>query len=324
MKNIEVKEKEAGQRADKFLMKYMNTAPKGFIYRMIRKKRIKLNGGRLTGSEILAAGDVFSLYLSDETMDSFMEEKDYKEFDVKFSVIYEDENILVVNKPAGLITHPQKAGEDSLTGEILTYLAQKGEYDPNGEKGFTPAAANRLDRNTGGIVFAGKNLAAQQEITKALREGSIDKYYLTLVRGEITGSGVLSGVISKDERKNKSVVKNKGAGKTVETGYNPIQWGSGYTLLEIRLYTGKSHQIRAHMLSAGHPVAGDKKYGDPKVNRFMKDNYGLNHQFLFSVRSVWNEYEGKLGYLGGREFKAPLPASLKNICHDLFGGRTCE
>ena len=315
---------EAGQRADKFLMKYMNTAPKGFIYKMIRKKRIKLNGARLTGSELLSEGDVFTFYLADDTMDSFMSEKSFNEFDVKFSVIYEDENILVVNKPAGLITHPRKAGEDSLTDEILTYLAQKGEYVPSKENVFTPAAANRLDRNTGGIVFAGKNLAAQQEITKALREGAIDKYYLTLVKGEIKEGGLLSGVISKDERKNKSVVRKKGEGRAVETGYFPLQRGKGYTLLEIRLYTGKSHQIRAHMLAAGYPVAGDAKYGNPEANRFMKAHYGLNHQFLFSARAVWNQYEGKLGYLGGRGFKAPLPQSLKNICDDLFGGRTCK
>lgn len=319
MKELKVTKYEAGQRSDKFLMKYMNKAPKGFIYKMLRKKRIKLNGGKISGNEIVSEGDVFNFYLSEETMDSFMEEKAFSEFKVKFQVVYEDENILVVNKPAGLLTHPEKAGDDSLSGEILSYLAEKGEYISSKENIFTPAPANRLDRNTGGIVFAGKNLPSQQEITRVIREGKIDKYYMTLVKGEVKEAGILSGVISKDKRKNKSIVKDSGLGKNVETGYKPVMTGEGYSLLEIRLFTGKSHQIRAHMLSAGFPVAGDKKYGDPKVNTFMQKNFGLNHQFLFAARVVWNDDSGILSYLNKMEFKAELPMSLKNICYDLFG-----
>ena len=322
MKNLEVKTNEAGQRADKFLMKYMNSAPKGFIYKMIRKKRIKLNGGRLSGREILSPGDVFTLYLAEETLETFIEERGFCEYKVRFSVIYEDENILVINKPAGLITHPQKPGEDSLSGELLTYLYQKGEYEPDRENTFVPAPANRLDRNTGGLVFAGKNLPAQQELARVFREGKIDKFYITLVKGEIREGGILSGIISKDERKNKSLITQKGQGKEVKTGYRPLETGGGFTLLEIRLYTGKSHQIRAHMLSAGHPVAGDKKYGDPKINKLMKETYGLNHQFLFAKRICWNGQEGRLGYLDGKVFEAPMPSALNNICNDLFGERS--
>ena len=326
MKEIRITKNEENQRLDKFLLKYMNKATKGFLYKMLRKKRIKLNGGRAEGNEMLQAGDTLQLYLAEETIQSFMEEKTVVQAKRHFGIVYEDDDILVVNKPAGLLTHPEKSSDkDTLIDQILYYLYQKGQYTPDAASSFTPALCNRLDRNTSGLVIAGKTLKGVQAVNEIIRTHKLDKYYLTLVAGEIRHAGEITGYLTKDEDKNQVRISKRegnGLGAKTLTKYRPIAHAKGYTLLEIHLITGKTHQIRAHMQSIGHPVVGDRKYGAEHSNEKFRKEYALSNQFLHALRVEWNEKEGPLGYLYGKEMTAPLPKVLQDICDGLFG--KCE
>ncbi|MGM9916940.1 RluA family pseudouridine synthase [Anaerotignum sp.] len=321
MKEIRITKNEENQRLDKFLLKYMNKASKGFLYKMLRKKRIKYNGGRAEGSELLKAGDTLQLYLAEETISSFMEEKTVAEAKRHFAIVYEDDDILVVSKPAGLLTHPEKSSDkDTLIDQILYYLYQKGQYLPEADSSFTPALCNRLDRNTSGIVIAGKTLKGVQAVNETIRSHKLDKYYLTLVAGEIREAGEITAYLTKDEEKNQvRISKREGSGKKTMTKYRPLACAKGYTLLEIHLITGKTHQIRAHMQSIGHPVVGDRKYGSEHSNQKFREEYALSNQFLHAIRVEWKEKEGPLGYLYGKEMTAPLPKTLQEICDGLFG-----
>lgn len=321
MKEIRITKNEENQRLDKFLLKYMNKASKGFLYKMLRKKRIKYNGGRAEGSELLQAGDTLQLYLAEETIQSFMEEKTVAEAKRHFAIVYEDDDILVVSKPAGLLTHPEKSSDkDTLIDQILYYLYQKGQYLPEADSSFTPALCNRLDRNTSGIVIAGKTLKGVQAVNETIRSHKLDKYYLTLVAGEIRQAGEITAYLTKDEEKNQvRISKREGSGKKTMTKYRPLACAKGYTLLEIHLITGKTHQIRAHMQSIGHPVVGDRKYGSEHSNQKFREEYALSNQFLHAIRVEWKEKEGPLGYLYGKEMTAPLPKTLQEICDGLFG-----
>lgn len=321
MKEIRITKNEENQRLDKFLLKYMNKASKGFLYKMLRKKRIKYNGGRAEGSELLKAGDTLQLYLAEETISSFMEEKTVAEAKRHFAIVYEDDDILVVSKPAGLLTHPEKSSDkDTLIDQILYYLYQKGQYLPEADSSFTPALCNRLDRNTSGIVIAGKTLKGVQAVNETIRSHKLDKYYLTLVAGEIREAGEITAYLTKDEEKNQvRISKREGSGKKTMTKYRPLACAKGYTLLEIHLITGKTHQIRAHMQSIGHPVVGDRKYGSEHSNQKFREEYALSNQFLHAIRVEWKEKDGPLGYLYGKEMTAPLPKILQEICDGLFG-----
>lgn len=321
MKEIIITKNEENQRLDKFLLKYMNKASKGFIYKMLRKKRIKYNGGKAEGNELLRAGDTLRLYLAEETMQSFMEEKTVPAAKRHFGIVYEDDEILVVSKPAGLLTHPEKSSDtDTLIDQVLYYLYQKGQYTPAAESSFTPALCNRLDRNTSGIVIAGKTLQGVQAVNEIIRSRKLNKFYLTLVAGEIHEAGEITAYLTKDAEKNQvRISKREGSGARTMTKYRPLAHAKGYTLLEIQLITGKTHQIRAHMQAIGHPVASDRKYGSEATNRKFREEYALSNQFLHALRVEWKEQEGPLGYLYGKEMTAPLPKQLQEICDGLFG-----
>ncbi|MCI1959253.1 MAG: RluA family pseudouridine synthase [Clostridia bacterium] len=321
MKELKITSKEQNQRLDKFLEKYFNTAPKSFIYKMLRKKRIKCNGKKASGSEIIQDGDTLTMYLSEETMDSFMSEKPITEAERHFGIIYEDENILVVSKPAGLLVHPEKSTDkNTLIDQIIYYLYEKGEYIPSKESSFTPAVCNRLDRNTGGIVLAGKNLQSVQAINKAIAEKRIQKFYVTMVKGEIKEPAEFYGYHIKNSDSNQvKILKKDVPGATkIYTKVKPIKVKDNFSLLEVELVTGKSHQIRAHLKSMGYNVIGDRKYGDERTNKKFREKFGLNNQFLYAYRVVWNENEGCLSYLTGREFFDKLPDNLETIRRAYF------
>lgn len=321
MKEIIITKQEENQRLDKFLLKYFNTAPKAFIYKMLRKKRIKLNTKKAEGNEMLAEGNTLQFYLAEETMSGFMEEKKLDLCERHFGIIYEDDQILLVSKPAGLLTHPEKPGEkNTLIDQILSYLYEKGQYLPTKESSFTPAVCNRLDRNTSGLIIAGKTLAAVQNINEAIAQHRLEKNYLTMVKGKITKEGTLSGWLKKEERNNqvKVTIKEQEGSKQVITKYRPLKNTADFTMLEIQLVTGKSHQIRAHLKAIGHPVVGDRKYGDEKVNQIFKEQYALSNQFLHAYKLTWKQSTGILSYLMGMEFTAPLPIALRKICQDYF------
>lgn len=310
MRLITTDSSQANQRLDKFLMKYMNNAPKSFIYKMLRKKNIKLNDKRAEGSEILKAGDSIKLFLSDETINSFMSERQIVPREQQFAVVYEDENIAVVLKPAGLSVQPDRDNRDnSLNDQLLYYLYQRGQFDTSAEAVFKPSICNRLDRNTAGLVVMGKNARAARLINDAFRKKTVEKYYLTVVKGVVSSSGRVEGWHTKDSDTNKAFVSNvpcEGAAYML-TEYRPLKTKNGFTLLQIDLKTGKSHQIRACMAHIDHRVAGDRKYGDKDTNAFFKKNFGLENQLLFSYKLIFhfnNEEDRLLNYLDGKVIEA--------------------
>lgn len=319
MREIRIESSEKGQRLDKFLFKYINLAPKSFVYKMLRKKNIKLNGKRAEGKEILSEGDLLSLYLADETIEKFTEKADIKKAEKNFEIVYEDENIIICNKPEGLIVHPDKEHRDNtLNDQLLWYLYKKGEYKPESSNGFVPSICNRLDLNTSGIVTMGKKLNAVQELNRGFRERLIDKYYLTVVKGIVEKEGIVEGYHLKNRANIALISREDNGGSYVYTKYRPIKSKDGYTLLEVKLETGKSHQIRACMEHIGYPVIGDRKYGDRDVNNYFYDKYGLERQFLHSYRLKINLDEGCLKYLKGREFTCNIKGCLQKIYKDLF------
>lgn len=326
MKELCIRSNEAGQRLDKFLGKYMQQAPKSFIYKMLRKKNITLNGKKASGSEMLSEGDQVKLFLSDETIGKFsgVQEIPGKIPSVRLDILYEDANTLFINKPVGMLSQKAKAEDLSLVEHLTAYLLGSGQISEEELRTFRPSVCNRLDRNTSGIVAAGKTLAALQELGGMFRERTVRKYYLCLVKGTVTQERRISGYLRKDEKTNKVTVQdaeeraNRSEGESpIETEYRPIAWKNGFTLLEVHLITGKTHQIRAHLASQGHPIAGDYKYGDRAVNERLKKEFGLKSQLLHSARLCIPECEGVLSGLSGREITAPVPALFERICRSI-------
>lgn len=323
MKELRITKAEENQRLDKFLLKYMNKANKSFIYQMLRKKRIKLNGGKATGSEIIKQDDLLKFYLAEETMLSFMSAKPLQKAQRHFGIIYEDDHVLFLAKPAGLLTHPETSDQkDTLIDQVLFYLHEKGQYTPDKTSTFTPALCNRLDRNTSGIILVGKTLKGVQGLNEILRERTIDKYYLTVVSGELLTSGEINNFLSKDQGKNQVRV-HENSDTTVDTveavtKYKPLAHTKDFSLLEIQLITGKTHQIRAHLESIDYPIVGDRKYGDVDINKEFKVEYGLNNQFLHGGRVKFHHELPALVYLKGKTFEAPLSPTFDRIIDDLF------
>lgn len=306
MKEINITEQQQNQRLDKFLLKYFNKAPKSFIYKMLRKKRIKYNGKKGEGNEILQTGDRLQFYISEETMNDFMQQKQVYKAERHFNIIYEDENLLVVSKPAGLVVHPQYSSDkNTLIDQILYYLYQKGEYTPSKDATFTPAICNRLDRNTSGIIIAGKNLKTVQAVNHDIAKGNIKKYYIALVKGMITQPGEAISYLKKENEKNQVILyeQYKEGTKKIITKYKPIANTEDMTLLQIDLVTGRSHQIRAQMQKMGHCIIGDRKYGDEKYNAYFAKKFALSNQFLHANRVIWNN----------KEWIAPFPNNLQQI-----------
>lgn len=331
MIEIAITKREENQRLDKFLLKYMNTAKKSFIYQMLRKKRIKLNKSKAEGNEMLKSGDVLQMYLSEETIFSFMSVKPLAKAERHFAIIYEDDHVLFVSKPAGLLSHPENDSQkDTLIDQVLYYLHEKGQYTPSKTNTFTPALCNRLDRNTSGMVLVGKTLKGVQGLNSILRERTIDKYYIALVSGEVTKEGEIKTYLSKDEEKNQAKISDKAFNLLSETSaftkYKPLASVKDYSLVEVELFTGKTHQIRVHMQSINHEVIGDRKYGKEDINRIFKAEYGLNNQFLHGYKIVFHHGDNlpALHYLGGKTFVSPLPKSFSEIQNDLFGDLDLE
>lgn len=324
MKELCIRTNEAGQRLDKFLGKYMDQAPKSFLYKMMRKKNITLNGRKASGNEMLSEGDVVKLFLSDETIEKFSRPqtehvpKDIGRQNVKLEILYEDEHTLFLNKPAGMLSQKAKPEDISLVEYLTDYLLFSGQIREEELRTFRPSVCNRLDRNTSGIVAAGKSLAALQELTRMFRERTVKKYYLCLVKGTVTEEKRISGYLVKNEKTNTVSVQEKKSGQAslIETEYRPLGSGGEFTLLEVHLITGKTHQIRAHLASQGHPIAGDPKYGDRAVNERLRKEYGLKSQLLHSARLRMPECDGALAHLSHREITAPVPELFRTICTD--------
>lgn len=319
MREIEINKNEAGQRLDKLLAKYMNKAPKSFIYKMLRKKNITLNKKKADGSEKLEISDRVQLFLSDETIDKFTE-MDIVANEVNLNVIYEDENVLVINKPAGMLSQKAKPEDESLTEYVIAYLLKTKQLTKEELISFHPGLCNRLDRNTSGIIIAGKSLVGLQKMGLLLKERNIDKYYLTIVKGVIKESSCIEGYLTKDKSHNKVTISKEpveGA-DYIKTQYEPVKTNGEYTLLRVKLLTGRSHQIRAHLHSIGHPVIGDGKYGDVQVNKYFKRNFNLRFHLLHSCELSFPAIEEELSNLSGKKFIAPLPGYFDAIVSRIF------
>ncbi len=323
MREICITEKEAGQRLDKVLAKYLNKAPKSFLYKMLRKKNIVLNGKKADGSEKLKASDVIRLFLAEETIANFMEEAPAlapSRTKGRLPVLYEDAQILLINKPVGMLSQKAKPSDISLVEELTAYLVEKGEATRESLALFRPSVCNRLDRNTSGIVIAGKTLPALQEMSRILKERTVYKEYLCIVAGKMSEEAHLEGYLEKDERTNKVTVypSERPNASYIQTDYFPVVSNGDFTLLRVHLVTGRSHQIRAHLAGTGHPLAGDYKYGNRTVNERFRKEFGVTSQLLHSARLVFPEMEGAFAYLSGREFTAPLPERFRHASETLF------
>lgn len=322
MKVLQVAPQEAGQRLDKFLMKYLQLAPKSFIYKMLRKKNIKLNGKKAEGPEKVCAGDEITLYLAQDTIDSFRRGEEAaglpQEERRPLEVVFEDDDILVINKPVGMLSQKADKTDISLVEYISDYLSGQTQGQT-----FRPGICNRLDRNTSGLVVAGKTVQGLQWMNRMFRERDLNKYYLCLVKGRVENGCRMDGYLLKNGSHNTVSISGRpvpGADR-IATEYEPMQrgvlLGREYTLLKVHLITGKSHQIRAHLRSIGHPIVGDGKYGHKDIYHIFKKEFGIKYQQLHA----WRLELGSTGYLPekyhNQVFTAPLPGDFARVMEGL-------
>lgn len=315
MREIEITQKDEGQRLDKMLQRYLNKAAKSFVYKMLRKKNIKLNGKKAGGGEKLKVGDRVSLYLAEETIENFREELKISKQEIPLDVIYEDANVLIINKPYGVLSQKAKKEDVSINEQIVPYAVSKGLLTKKDLEMVKPSICNRLDRNTTGILLAGISMEGLKTIAELLKQRKLDKYYVCLVKGEIQKKKKISGYLVKDEKKNKVTVRQDRKEKEayIETWYEPMEAKNGYTLLRVKLMTGKTHQIRAHLASEGYPLVGDPKYGNPKENAYMRKKFGLRGQLLHCGEICFPSEMNGCRELQGREFRASLPLMFQKV-----------
>lgn len=327
MIRLEIGKNEEGQRLDRFLRKYFRKASLSRIYKMIRKD-VRVNGKRAAIDSFLANGDQVDVFISDEEAESMRETKNTVRALRQFTVAYEDEHLLVVSKPYGLLTHGDiNEKKNTLANQVLGYLTEKGDYHPRSEKTFVPSPVNRLDRNTTGLVIFGKDAETLKWLNQMIRDRNlVEKYYMTIVVGDLKQPMNLQDTMTKNEKTNITTIQTEpdDDGKWMESRVRPIRRsapaanGSGnvpkepqpYTLVEVQLITGRSHQIRAQLAAAGFPVIGDTKYGNPRNNRLMKAKFGLTTQLLHAYKLVIN----------GIVVEAPVPEAFSRIIGVLIDG----
>lgn len=359
MQSVIIGKNQAGQRLDKFLHKYLPLAGNGFLYKMLRKKNITLNGKKAEGREILAMEDEICLFFSDETLAKFSGRSiptatpgpgaqnptpgkkaetasaltaEYERAYARLEgvrILYEDEDCLILNKPCGLLTQKASAADLSLNEWLIGYLLAQKQIAEEELASFRPSVCNRLDRNTSGIVLCGKSLAGLQYLSGCIRERKVRKFYRTICTGALREPAVIHGYLVKDPKKNLVSVfpvpfmdrpfsseekRSMPAQCLIHTAYRPLIVTEAYTLLEVELITGKSHQIRAHLASMGHPLIGDYKYGRESVNRLLKREYGLEHQLLHACR-IWfpKVTSGPGKQLSEQSICAPAPELFQRL-----------
>lgn len=295
MKEFIIQKNEENQRFDKYLKKLLPNASTSFLYKMMRKKNIVLNQKKASGNEKLTTGDVIRIYLSDETFEKFhadlealkQEYESLKNLSLKgLKIVYEDTELIVADKPYNMLS--QKASEKDVSANeyLLGYMIGNGKLSLEQFQTFRPSIVNRLDRNTTGLLLFGKTLDALQTLGEQVRTRTLQKYYRTVVKGELKTEFHLKGYLKKDEKNNKVTFfeKETEGADYIETGVKPLQSAHGVTLAEIHLITGKTHQIRLHLSSIGHPIIGDMKYGDEQINKMYYQKYGVKHQLLHAYR----------------------------------------
>lgn len=315
MQEIIITKNEAGQRFDKFLFKYFKEAPSSFIYKMLRKKNIVLNGKKSDGKDKLKEDDTIKVFMADETIAKFRGNVLSEIVQpINLEIIHEDENVVFINKPSGMLSQKATDSDVSINEYLISYLINSGVLSEEDLKTFKPSICNRLDRNTSGLIVAGKSLAGLQEMSRMFKERTMDKYYLALVKGNVKDSMTIKGYLSKDADRNKVFINEKETeGQYIETKYEPLKYKEDITLLKVKLITGKPHQIRAHLASIGHPIIGDYKYGNRNINNQYKKDYGIENQMLHSWQLVFGEVNGVCDNLSEKTFTAPLPKEFEKI-----------
>lgn len=306
MQSVTIGKNDAGVRLDKFLTKTYPNLPQSMMYKAIRKKDIKCNGKRCEISKKLCEGDVLTMYLKDEFFEKAGADYDFLKAPNKLSILYEDENIVLLDKKPGLLVHPDETYHfDSLIARLQHYLYEKGEYDPEAENSFAPALANRIDRNTGGIVIAAKNAESLRILNQKIKDREMDKIYLCVVHGTMPKKeDTLEAFLEKNESQNRVYISSR-PGKdtrTIRTKYTVLDERNRFSLLRIDLLTGRTHQIRAHMAYLGHPLAGDGKYGTNKLNK--ESGYPYQALYSYELTFRFKTDGGLLSYLDGKTFQA--------------------
>ncbi|MBW9152066.1 RluA family pseudouridine synthase [Clostridium estertheticum] len=313
---IEIGANEAGQRTDKFMRKVLGDVPLSKIYKAFRKGDIRVNGSKIKEKHSLVEGDVVETkYITSE-----FKKDEFVRIDNKLKITFEDANILMVEKWPGVLVHADKKdGEPTLTDYALSYLFDKGDYKPENEITFTPAPCNRLDRNTSGMVIFGKNFKSLKLLNEMIRDRNIEKYYMALVSGRIK-DGIYEGYIYKNEDANISQVfkEPKPDTKRIAMEVKTIESCGTFSLLDINLLTGRSHQLRAHLSMLGNPILGDPKYGNKKINSFFNNKYGLDSQYLYAYKLIFKNCPEDLSYMENKTIAESLPPALKKIKRDIF------
>lgn len=333
-----VTEKEDGQRLDKLLNRMLPNAGSAFLYKMLRKKNIKLNKGKAEGKEKLNTGDVIEIFFSDETLEKFMGHPVHSKNTTEnqqnilnhktliyhkayealkgIKIVYEDQDVLFLDKPKGVLSQKATPKDLSINEWILGYLMQSGQSCEEDFITFKPAVVNRLDRNTSGIIMAGKTARGSKALGNMLQSRTMKKYYLAFVAGQVIEGNNLKGYLLKDEKTNKvSILKEYIAGSDlIQTSYIPLITTAEYSLLMVHLITGKSHQIRAHLASIGHPLLGDTKYGIAMLN----EKYHLNSQLLHAYRMEF-PLECELSSIRGKSFATTIPATFYKVDRTIKG-----
>jgi 23S rRNA pseudouridine955/2504/2580 synthase len=315
MKQITITAQTANQRADKFIRKWLKEAPLSFIYHLFRKKDVKVNGKRITIQYILQINDVMQVYVTDQQLQDFTVHRRYQKKTLQLPIVYEDDHCLMIHKPKGLLVQ----GEDdtrqhTLTEMVIEHLYANGSYQPD-TPGFTPAPGHRLDRNTSGLVLYGKTMEGLQGLHRLFKEREdLNKQYLALVVGKLSGKGTIDFPLIKDETNHMVYVAREPLkGLSAITEYETIANYGQFTLVKIHLVTGRTHQIRVHMQAINHPIAGDRKYGDFKANKWLKDQFGYEHQFLHASELSFGKLEGSLSGLSNQNFKIKLDAHEEDL-----------
>ncbi|MGM9973843.1 MAG: RluA family pseudouridine synthase [Clostridiaceae bacterium] len=317
---IEIGSNEAGQRLDKFLRKLLKDVPLSAIYKTLRKGDVKINGSKKKEKYVLELGDVVEIRDVTTAASGKKKTVNFQKVDPShLKIIFEDENLLILEKWPNVLVHGDKKGEITLTDFALSYLNDKGDYIPEQEVTFTPAPCNRLDRNTSGMVLFGKNFEALKQLNEMIRDRRIKKYYMALVKGKME-SGIYEAYIKKDSENNISQIYDEKVpmSKKIAMEVKLIQTDALYSLIEIDLITGRSHQLRAHLAHLGFPIVGDQKYGERKINEFFINKYGLNYQFLYAYKVIFRNCTERFQYLENKTIAEALPPIFKKIKKDVF------
>lgn len=309
MREFVIGPNDANQRFDKYLFKLLKNAGTGLVFKQLRNKNIVLNGKKSKGNELLYEKDVVRIFMSDDTIDKFMGksmDKPVTNAADRLNVIYEDDNIILADKPVGVLSQKSGAADVSMNEYILAHWEVLGHKQ---EQTFKPAFCNRLDRNTSGLMVGGMSLKGLQKMSEIIKDRSIQKYYLAIVSGRLTGAGTLKGYLYKNESNNQVIIKDEefeGA-MPIHTEYQSIACKDDLTLVRVHLITGKTHQIRAHLAHLGYPILGDPKYGNQDTNK----KYNAGRQMLHSYEVVFPEMTGDFAMLSKKSFKTEYPGAYE-------------